>query len=98
MNLNYDTTPEALKEFIMNIAAPSMADHNIALDYDGEVLIDPELHYPDVDIKRYQFCTKVKTSVLRTDEVVKVLQEALLTVFETQHKDIGYFDNFRIAA
>jgi hypothetical protein len=97
MNLIYDSTQEALKELV-HVADTTMQTHNIALDYDGEVIMDPELHYPDVDLKRYKFCTTVITSMLKKEEVLQVLQETLMTVFEAQNKEIGLFDNFNVAA
>jgi hypothetical protein len=95
MNLNYDTTTDALKELVA-IADQKLFAHNIAVDFDGEVIIDPELHYPTVDIKRYKFCTQIKNESLRNAKKLEALQAALMSTFKTRYT-IGDSD-IRIAA
>jgi hypothetical protein len=98
MNLHTDTTKEALTELIAT-ADTKIPAHNIVIDYDGEVIIDPELHYPNVDVDRYKFCTNVKDKNLHNSEVIQVLHEVLLTIFETQSKSMGdYLSAMGIAA
>jgi len=97
MNLYCDPTKEALNELISEASANRMV-HNVVMDYDGEVIIDSDLRYPDVDIRKYKFYTFVKDSTLRNADVVKVLHETLMTVFETWGKDIGYYGDLEIAA
>ena len=97
MNLNCDTTTEALYELI-SAADTSLPEHNIVIDYDGEVLIDPELYYPNVSVTRYKFYTQVSDTMLHVADVVQVLHEALMTVFESQPHDINYFGDLNMAA
>ena len=81
MNLNYDSSHMALLQLIATADA-SLDTHNIAIDYDGEVIIDPELQYPNVSLDRYKFCTHVRDISLRNTEMVKALFRSLLTIFD----------------
>ena len=60
MNLFYDPSLLALRQLVNNAKA-SQPVHNVAVDFDGEVIIDPELHFPNVDINRYMFHTNINT-------------------------------------
>ena len=60
MNLFYDPSLLALRQLVNNANA-SQPVHNVAVDFDGEVIIDPELHFPNVDINRYMFHTNINT-------------------------------------
>ncbi len=97
MNLNYDTSQHALMALISQ-ADQSVESHTIAIDYDGEVLIDPEIHYPAVDIARYKFCTHVKDASLRNDYMIHALYKALFSIYEREMLLIGYEGELNIAA
>jgi hypothetical protein len=91
MNLNYDPTEAALLSLISTTDS-SMDIHNLAIDYDGEVIIDPEIHYPGVAVDRYRFCAHVRDASLRNIDMVKALCYSLLKVFETE---VYYMDTDR---
>ena len=95
MNLNYDPTQEALIELLAS-AKEELPSHYIAVDFDGEVVIDPELHYPDVAISRYQFATQIRSASLRSARKLEELHNTLMNVL------LGHFgareDDMRIAA
>ena len=97
MNLNYDLTQEALQELIAT-ADRTITSHNIALDFDGEIIIDPEKHYPNVDIRRYKFCTHVKDASLRSKEMVEALYRSLVAMFQDEQLYIGNRGDMNIAA
>ena len=83
MNLNYDLSTEALKQLVAK-ADQKIPVHNIAVDYDGEVLIDPELYYPQVDIKRYKFWARIQNASLRNFRNLQALHAILINEFNPQ--------------
>ena len=96
MNLHYDHSTPALIELISKADTKLLA-HNIALDYDGEVIIDPELHYPQVDLRRYKFHTQIRSASMRNMRKLQALQTALLSAYSETLRTIGGHD-LRIAA
>jgi hypothetical protein len=99
MNLNYDPTPTALLQLIAT-ADSSLETHNLAVDYDGEVIIDPDLYYPNIPIDKYKVCTQVRDISLHNVDMVKALCRSLLTIFERDmyYIDIDHSNSMRIAA
>ena len=89
MNLNYDTDVAEF-EALLATADKKLNAHNIAIDYDGEVIIDPEKHFPNVPTEKYKFCAHVKDMSLQSIDMVRALHKALLGIFE---KDVFYMDN-----
>ncbi|MBS1686103.1 MAG: hypothetical protein JSS76_15265 [Bacteroidetes bacterium] len=81
MNLFFDSGASALRDLVAS-ADPKLYVHNIAVDYDGEVIIDPELHYPAVDLDRYKFCIQVRKSSLHNMRKLQTLYQALLSTFK----------------
>ncbi len=61
MNLFYDPSLLALRQLVNNANA-SQPVHNVAVDFDGEVIIDPEMHFPNVAINRYKYHTSINTA------------------------------------
>ena len=96
MNLHYDHSTPALIELIAK-ADTKLLSHNIALDYDGEVIIDPELHYPQVDLKRYKFHTQIRSASMRNMRKIQALLTALHSAYRESLRAIGGHD-VRIAA
>ena len=88
MNLNYDQSPEALVALLAT-ANKELPSHYIAVDYDGEVLIDPELHYPDVDVKRYKFCTQLRKASISNARRLQALHHALMNTLKEQFHSLG---------
>jgi hypothetical protein len=81
MNLWYKPSIDHLKELIDN-AVPSFKEHNIALDYDGEVIIDPEIHYPHVPIHRFKFHTQIGHMAGKRKANLKMLFAELVRAFD----------------
>jgi hypothetical protein len=77
MNLFYDSSIVGLRQLI-DTADKSLGVHNIVIDYDGEVIIDPEKKYASVGLNRYKFCTKMNRSVLKSGQGIKALLEKLV--------------------
>ncbi|MEO5569346.1 MAG: hypothetical protein ABIT08_16515 [Bacteroidia bacterium] len=54
MNLFINPSLQELKKLVSqcDISTPT---HNIVVDYDGEVLIDPDLQQPEIDLNRFKY-------------------------------------------
>ncbi|MCW3127237.1 MAG: hypothetical protein JWO03_2895 [Bacteroidetes bacterium] len=96
MNLNYDQSPETLQALLAT-ADENLPTHSIAVDYDGEVIVDPEIRYPDVDIKRYKFRTHIWNASIRSAKKLQALHAALMSVINAQPRTLGNSD-YSIAA
>ena len=96
MNLNYDQSQESLQALLAT-ADDELPTHNIAVDYDGEVIVDPELHYPDVDVKRYKFYTQIWDASIRSARKLQALHATLMSVINSQPRSMGRND-YNIAA
>lgn len=81
MNLNYSATTEQLTELIER--AQHTSTHNLVIDFDGEVVIDPEVYFPEVALDRYQFSTKILDASLRNIETAQALYAALYVIYES---------------
>ncbi len=81
MNLNYSATTEQLTELIER--AQHTSTHNLVIDFDGEVVIDPEVCYPEVALERYKFSTKILDASLRNLETAQALYAALYVIYES---------------
>lgn len=81
MNLNYSATTEQLTELIERAQQTSM--HNLVIDFDGEVVIDPEVYYPEVALDRYKFSTKILDASLRNMETAQALYAALYVIYDS---------------
>jgi hypothetical protein len=97
MNLNYDSSHTSLLELIAT-ADTSLETHNLAIDFDGEVIIDPELYFPQVPLEKYKFCTHVRDISLRKSEMVQALFRSLITIFDRDMYYMDHDDKMRIAA
>jgi hypothetical protein len=97
MNLIYDQTPDALQELAV-VADRSLPVHNIAVDFDGEVIIDPELHYPNVDLRRYKFCTQIRDASLRNARKIQDLHQVLMSTVKDQLRTLGGYGDMSMAA
>ncbi len=91
MNLIYDTTIDALTELV-NTADKSLSVHHVAIDYDGEVIIDPEKHFPHVALPKYKFCTQIKDTSLANVQKLVSLHRVLMSSFKDQVRSIGAHD------
>ena len=75
MNLFYDPSIAHLRQLV-DTADKSLLANNIVIDYDGEVIIDPEKKFACVELSRFKFRTQVTQAV--TEDM-----QSLLNLFET---------------
>ena len=54
MNLFYDPSIKELKN-LMREKVTAAPVHNIVVDYDGEVILDPEFKYAGIPLNRYKY-------------------------------------------
>jgi hypothetical protein len=54
MNLFHHHSVDELHSLIQN-SPDNRNVHDVVLDYDGEVLIDPQLDHPHVDLNKFKF-------------------------------------------
>ena len=81
MNLNTEMTTEQLNDLIQKAQHTTM--HNLVIDFDGEVVIDPEVHFPDVALDKYQFSTKIMDASLRNATTAGALYAALYVIYDS---------------
>lgn len=81
MNLNYGYDKDTLMTLI-NSADRSLSEHNLVIDFDGEVILDPEKHYPHVPIASYKFATTIKDKTLHSSMMATGLYDALEIIFD----------------
>jgi hypothetical protein len=62
MNLFYQPSIADLRQLV-KAGKKSLSVHNIVVDYDGEVIIDPETKYAGIGLNRFKFHTQISQSV-----------------------------------
>ena len=92
MNLNYGYDKSALTA-LTQTADKNLQEHNLVIDFDGEVLIDPEYYFPNVPISMYQFATKINDATLRDT----VLTAALYDALEAKYAEINRSANLTVS-
>lgn len=80
MNLNYGYDKQTLTDLV-DSAAMNLDEHNIVIDFDGEVVLDPEIHFPDVPLSSYLFASRIKHESLKHGTMVTALYDALEKIF-----------------
>ena len=100
MNLNYNPSTEELNALIET--AQHTPTHNLVIDFDGEVVIDPEVQFPNVSLDSYKFSTRILDASLRSTETAQALYAALYVVYESLEEPISrtieIYEDERIAA
>jgi|GEM_PF-1439121 hypothetical protein len=76
MNLNYPYDKASLKA-LTQTADKNLDVHTLVLDFDGEVVLDPEIHFPGVPVTKYKFRTQVREEHLRDEVQLAGLYDAL---------------------
>ena len=61
MNLFNDPSLQELS-ILLSQCDNSAANHNLVVDYDGEVLIDPDLQQPEIDLNRFKLRITLKAT------------------------------------
>jgi hypothetical protein len=83
MNLFYNPTVQDLRR-LLNEKLSTLTAHNIVVDYDGEVIVDPEFKYSGVPINRYKYRARFGTNCS-----LKLLLEDLLAGFRDNNRLIS---------
>lgn len=102
MNLNNPYDKASLKALTYT-ADKKLDVHTLVVDFDGEVVLDPEIYFPAVPVNKYKFCTQVEDKNLRDDVSLASLYDALDEIYVghgyAAHKhNIGIKGQGRIAA
>lgn len=98
MNLNYPYDKASL--MALTQTADKKSDiHTLVIDFDGEVVLDPEIHFPGVEVSRYKFHTEIEDKSLRDVTSLAALYDSLEEMFNAneQRHSIGEKRN-RLAA
>ena len=80
MNLYNDPSLTGLRQLV-DTGKKSLPVHHIVVDYDGEVIIDPETKFAGIGLNRFKFHTQISQSVKGNARSLKVLLESLLNAF-----------------
>jgi hypothetical protein len=96
MNLFHNPSVDELRALIQN--APQLKDnHDVVIDYDGEVLIDPQLQQPDLDLNKFKFRMQLNEFSKRALEMgsapLRYLYNNLLRAWNAD----GYFSGSSLA-
>ena len=59
MNLFFNPSINEFKQLLRN-AESDLRVHDLVIDYDGEVLIDPHLEQPELDLDRFKVHVQLK--------------------------------------
>ncbi len=81
MNLNYPYDKASLMALALTADKKSEL-HTLVVDFDGEVILDPEVHFPDVAVTSYKFCTRLHDEYLRDDVQLISLYDSLDAFFK----------------
>ena len=76
MNLNYPYDKASLQA-LTQTADKKLDVHTLVVDFDGEVVLDPEVHFPGVAVTKYKFCTELHDEQLRDEVRLAALYDAL---------------------
>ncbi len=86
MNLFFNPSIHELRNLIKD-ADPNPAIHNLVVDGDGEVLLDPDLKQPDLDINKFPFRFRLRSPQLllsKGSQWLSYVYEFLLTEWENK--------------
>ncbi len=97
MNLFYQPSVTELRQLI-NSANKSFTRHNIVIDFDGEVIIDPETKYKGIDLNRFKFRTTITESVKSNARSLKALFDTLLEAYHKNNNGFELHSRFNTAA
>ncbi|MBS1623080.1 MAG: hypothetical protein JST83_03605 [Bacteroidetes bacterium] len=97
MNLNYGYDREALKALV-GTADTTLEEHNVVIDFDGEVIIDPEKQFPNVPVAAYKFAAVIADKVLRSSIMINAMYDSLEDIFFKLSRTTEYDGELGIAA
>ena len=87
MNLFYDPSIVELRQLV-DSANKSINVHNVVVDFDGEVIIDPEMKYKGIDLSRFKFRTQISQAIKGNARSMKALFETLLDAYHGHGIDL----------
>ena len=86
MNLFFNPSIHELRKLIKDVD-PNHAVHNLVVDGDGEVLIDPDLREPNIDINKFPFRFRLRSPQMllnRGSQMLSYVYEFLLSEWENK--------------
>ncbi|CAN5456371.1 hypothetical protein BH11BAC1_BH11BAC1_28310 [soil metagenome] len=87
MNLFLNPSVDELQNLIQN-APEGTKIHDVVIDFDGEVLINPQLEHPDLDLNKFKFRIQLtefsKRAVMKGSNSLKYLLGSLVNAWNTQ--------------
>ncbi len=87
MNLFYDPSISALRQLV-DSSDKSLKVHNVVIDFDGEVIIDPEVKYTGIELSRFKFHTRISQSIKKNAKGMKALFETLLQAYSDTQQNM----------
>lgn len=92
MNLFYNPSIVELRQLV-DCADKSLQVNNIVIDFDGEVIIDPEMKYKGIDLDRFKFRAQVSQAVKTNAKSLKGLFEILMAAYYGSNADMYIMKN-----
>ena len=88
MNLFLNPSVSELHNLLQN-APESKIIHDVVIDYDGEVLIDPQLEHPELDLSKFKFRVQLtefsKRALAKGSNSLKYLLTNLLNAWNSSN-------------
>jgi hypothetical protein len=97
MNLFYNPSITELRQLV-DSANNTVDKHNVVIDFDGEVIIDPEMKYKGIPLNKFKFHTTVTESVKHNARSLKALFETLVEAYQRNSNAIDFQRKFNRAA
>ena len=92
MNLFLNPSVDELRSLLEN-ASESKNVNNVVLDYDGEVLIDPQLEQPGLDLNRFKFRMQLSELSQRALEMgtapIRYLYNSLIRAWNAENSSFA---------
>jgi hypothetical protein len=80
MNLFNQPSLSGLHQLV-ETGSKSLSVHNIVVDYDGEVIIDPEMKFAGIGLNRFKFHTQISHALKNNKRSMKNLLETLVMAY-----------------
>ena len=92
MNLFYNPSISELRQLV-DSGNKSLDKHHVVIDFDGEVIIDPEMKYKGIALNKFKFHTTISESVKNNARSLKALFETLLEAYQGNRFEIQRFNS-----